>query len=60
MSGERWRYVGLGAIGHVWHDTATGRYVISDELGPEGDVRRGVKHHEHMRYERHKFEERRA
>jgi hypothetical protein len=43
---ERWRYVGVGAIGHIWHDTTHDRYVISDEHGPEGTpngVARGIR-----------------
>lgn len=39
----RWRYIGQGDLGHIWHDTMHDRYVISDEFGPEGMVPTGAK-----------------
>lgn len=35
---KRWIYVAYGLLGHVWHDTAYNRYVISDEYGPSAQM----------------------
>jgi hypothetical protein len=54
---DRWRYVGVGDLGHIWEDTVNKRFVISDELGPVGFVpaahggggRRGAHHHDYTK-----------
>jgi hypothetical protein len=54
---DRWKFVGEGPLGYVWHDRFYNRYVLSDQHGPGaviGDARRGARFHEH---ERVKFEQ---
>jgi hypothetical protein len=54
---DRWRYVGQGDLGHIWEDTANGRFVISDAIGPGGvspapqggGGRRGAHHHDYTK-----------